>query len=289
MTLVPDKSRLVFGENNVNIPAGLKVRAAYDLALYPELGKPGRGVLLVTVIGDVVFKDGTASTGGGALNWGGTEKTGFLTNSASQISSVWAEKHRITTTSKTPPLTDIGVIFDIKLKEGRGFFDHNHWDLTVTKVDKFTTSSVDPTASSFITDGIANLDSQDTTGVNKGASMQQRAIVHEFGHMISYRDEYRNGSGGAEDNPHHLTDADSVMNTGEAVRERHYVFFADWLNKQCGKSEFWEIAARGVLGGVNPGLGVAWDAGKAIGKKLGLIETIAWKVNGSVDLSNALI
>jgi hypothetical protein len=289
MTLVPDKGRLVFSERNVNIPAGLRVAAAYDLALYPEMGRAGRGVLVVTVIGDMTFQNGTASSGGATLNWNGAEKTSFISNSASAIAAVWDEKHRLTTTSTTPPITDIGVIFDIKLHEGRGFFDHNHWDLTVTKVDQFATSSVDPTVSSFITDGVANLDSQDTTGVNKGGSMRQRAIVHEFGHMIGYRDEYRNAAGGAEDNPNHLADRDAVMNTGEVVRARHYVFFAEWLNQQCSRPSFWEQVARGVLSGVNPAIPTIVDAGRAIGRRLGLLETIAWKVNGTTDLSNAQI
>lgn len=289
MTLVPDTGRLIHSEINVDIPAGLKVKAAYDLALYPEMGRPGRGVLVVTVNGDMTFKDGASSTTGAALAWTGAEKTSFLSNGASQIATVWGEKHRLTTTSTTPPITDIGVIFDIKLKEGRGFFDHNHWDMTVTKVDQFTTSSVDPTASSFITDGIANLDSQDTTGVNKGAAMRQHAIVHEFGHMIGYRDEYRDASGAAEDNPNHLGDLDAVMNVGERVRARHYVFFADWLDKQSAKPGFWENAARGVLRGVSPAIPIIIDTGRAIGRRLGLIETVTWKVNGRTDLSNAQI
>ena len=44
--------------------------------------------------------------------------------------------------------------------------------------------------------------------------------------MLGLRDEYAE----AKDNAYHTGDLDSVMNSGEVVRERHYAPFADWLS-----------------------------------------------------------
>jgi hypothetical protein len=62
-----------------------------------------------------------------------------------------------------------------------------------------------------------------------GGSKPRRSIVHEFGHMLGYRDEYRNSERGTTA---YLGDSESMMHFGETVRERHYVFFADWMTNK---------------------------------------------------------
>ncbi|HND56561.1 MAG TPA: hypothetical protein PLV92_29285, partial [Pirellulaceae bacterium] len=86
-----------------------------------------------------------------------------------------------------------------------------------------------------------------------GASMKQRGTVHEFGHMLGLRDEYDT----AKDNPYWTGDADSVMNKGEIVRARHYAPFAAWLTAQFARVSH---LAR---------------------------KSIVYKVDGSIDMSNA--
>jgi hypothetical protein len=116
--------------------------------------------------------------------------------------------------------------------------------LNTTKVDKFTTSSVDRGGGGLFTNGSATLDSDDLTPVDKGGPELQRGAVHEFGHMIGYRDEYTN-KGAVVDNPNFTTDSAAIMHSGEHVRDRHYVFFADWLTQQSPPKTVWRV--NGVL------------------------------------------
>ena len=256
MALLPDFGRKLIFEKNVDIPAGLKTGSAYDLTLYPELGNPTRGVLTVTVIGNFSFKDGKKADGS-KLGWTEAEKTNFKLGFRNAVTAMWDDKHRITTASTAPFMKSVGVLFYIWTRESMSVFDHSHWNIGVTKTDRMIVSTVNGSGGSFATNGGANLDSEDLTGVNKGAASTQRGAVHEFGHMMGFRDEYADGKGVAEDNPNWLGDTGSVMNRGETVRDRHYVFFADWLTKQF----------------------------KAFANAKG--TRIDWKVNGTVDLSNA--
>lgn len=103
------------------------------------------------------------------------------------------------------------------------------WTLTATKIPagEFRTSSV--TDGATINTSVA--DSNDLTGVNKGATMKQRAAVHEFGHMLELDDEYEAGNPG---NPH-AGDTDSIMNSGEALRRRHHEEFRKWAKAYFGE------------------------------------------------------
>ncbi len=255
MSLLPDFGRKLLFEKNVDVPAGLKTSAAYDLTLYPELGNPARGVLTVTVIGNFTFKDGKKADGS-KLTWTGAEKATFKQDFRNAVTAMWDDKHRLKTSSSAPFMKDVGVLFYIWTHESMSVFDHSHWNIDVVKADNMVVSTVGGSGGSFATNGSANLDSQDVNGVNKGGPTPQRGAVHEFGHMMGLRDEY--GAGGvAEDNPSWLGDLGSVMNRGEGVRDRHYAFFAHWLTRQF---KAFANAKR---------------------------TTIDWKVNGTVDLSNA--
>jgi hypothetical protein len=254
MALLPNKGKRIFQELNVDAPGGLKVSSCYDLALYPELGSASRGVLVVTVIGSVKFIDGKASTGGGALSWTGTEKSDFLSGVSAAVADVWSEKHRLTTTSTVPAITDVGVLFDLQLSEGLGITSHSHWNIEIKKVDKWTSSCVDPLFSTWISNGKTQLDSLDLRPEQKGGPSTQRGAVHEFGHMLGYRDEYP----AAKANGSWTADSVSVMHSCEDAKPRHYAFFADWLTDQ------FKVAA-------------------ALSK-----QAIEWKVDGATTLLTAM-
>jgi hypothetical protein len=180
----------------------------------------------------------------------------FMSDTVKAIKGKWSDKHRITTTGSAT-IKDIGVVFDLDARMDIAIFDHSHWNLTVVKADDMPVSSVCNGGGSFISNGEVNLDSQDLTW--KWGTGTQRGIVHEFGHMLGYRDEYVDSSGNVEDNPHWTADTHSVMNWGEVVCPRHYVLFTPWLNEQ------FRPAAR-LLG-----------------------KDVAWLVNGQHDTLNAYI
>ena len=170
MPIRPDKGKLLFSERNVDLTAGLKWDAAYDLALFEELGNPRRGVLVVTVICSFKFKDGTSTKGpspGSQLTWTVGEKLAYMAGFKSGVERVWSEKHRITTLGTAPPVTDVGVLFEVHGGEDLSVFRHSHWNLHITKVDSGVTSNVED-GGGLITNGDANLDSQDLTPGGQG-------------------------------------------------------------------------------------------------------------------------
>jgi hypothetical protein len=239
----PNKGKLLFSERNVDLPAGLKWDAAYDLALYEELGNPLRGVLVVTVICSFKFKDGTSTTGpspGSPLTWNPGEKSAFITGFKSGVAGVWSEQHRITTVGTAPPVTDVGVLFEVKGGEDLSIFRHSHWNLHVTKVDHGVISNV-ADGGGLLTNGDANLDSLDLQPEDKGGPAPMVPAIHEFGHMIGYRDEYRTKGGVPADNPNYTGDLASIMNLSATVRERHYVLLADWLTGQSDSGVVWRV------------------------------------------------
>lgn len=244
MALLPDRGRLVFSEQNVDAPAGLKTSSCYDLTLYPELGSSSRGVLIVTVIASVKFADGVASSGGAKLTWTDSDKKTFISGVQDAVRDAWGEKHRLKTPSSVPSFNDVGVIFDLQMIEGLSSVAHSHWDMTVTKVDKWTQSCVSPLFNTWISNGEAHLDSLDLRPEDKLGPGTQRGAVHEFGHMLGYRDEYP----AAAANTSWLTDKGSIMHSSEEIKARHYAFFAEWMNAQykvaghlAGEPTYWAV------------------------------------------------
>lgn len=258
MALVPDYGKKILFEQNVDVTEALKPDAAYDLGLYWEAGNSGRAVLVVKTILNFKFKDGKSQHGKGTLTWSGTEKSKFMGDIKTALTDKWSEKYRLTTSSTVPVVRDVGVLFDVDCRMDMSVFSHSHWNLNIEKADDFVQSYVCGGGGSFITNGEVSLDSGDMDwkwGVNS-----QRGVVHEYGHILGYRDEYMNNDKKkAEDNPHWLTDTTSVMNVGEAVRPRHYTLLTSWLNDQFA------TAAR-------------------LAK-----EPIKWKVSGTYDTSNSLL
>jgi len=196
--------------------------------LYAELGKPGRAVLVVRVIAAMTYNDGKDASGA-ALSWTAKEKTHFAADVTKAINDVWAEKHRITTTSNGVAFPDVGVIFDLKFIEDLSMFSHSHRNITVTKTVGFHRSTTHDWWFELGRNNSADWGSQDAQPYQKQASVHlQRTCVHEFGHILGYRDEYPIKTG----NPNWLKDVDSVMHSAEQVRDRHYTLFADWLTRQ---------------------------------------------------------
>ncbi|HYF06987.1 MAG TPA: hypothetical protein VD970_05155 [Acetobacteraceae bacterium] len=234
MALVPDYARRLCQETNVCMPAGLKTGAACDLALYHEAGAKGRGVLVVTTICSLSFKSGRSSSTGATLVWTQPEKTAFMSSMCSLVRQVWSDKHRIRTSSTVPAVTDVGMLFDLRVSENLSVFSHSHWNLEVVKTDAWKSSSVGGSGGNFLLNGSGDFDSGDINPALKAPGVTQRAAVHEFGHMMGLRDEYLDAKGRPEDNPHWTADIHSVMNSGEQVRDRHYTMFAYWVTKQFG-------------------------------------------------------
>jgi hypothetical protein len=249
---------MIFTEQDVNIPGLTRPDSAYDLGLYRELGNDGRAVLVVTTICSVKFADGS----GPNMAWTGTEKADFTSRLRSAWMDVWSEKYVLRTVTPTAlPYDVIGVVFDVQLSETLGRTDHSHWNITIAKIPPagFQTSTTRDPLFAGILNGSVALDSEDLTAVNKGGPELQRGAVHEFGHMMGYKDEYLDEDGKAAGIPYWTDDKVSIMNSGERVQPRHYIWFADWCNKRFA-----------TIG--------------ALSKK-----PIEWKVNGTVNMATARI
>lgn len=220
---------------------------SYWILLCPELGNPNRGVLVVKMILQFQFNDGPGGS------WTPGEKTAFAVDFIRLVRSLWGEKFRITTTSTVPlrAARDVGVVFDLRYYID-GWHTNDDFELSV---EKHSPTAPMATSSCGYSLGNTYLDSNDLRGESKGATMQQRAAPHEFGHMLGLRDEYT----AANDNPHHVGDLNSMMNVGETVRERHYAPFAQWLTDK------YAVASR--LSG----------------------STIEYKVEGRTTMANALL
>lgn len=261
MALVPDRGRPIFPlEKNVDITqGGTKPKATYDLALYEELGTKGtRAVLEVRII--LVF-DFTYDS----VQWTAAEKTKFMADVSNDVAAAWGEKFEISTLNTRPPAQVAGVKFDIQTQDGGALgvnFSHGHWNVTCRKVSGPYPSSTTPGGGGCCSNGQATWDSFDLTpAVPSGskASYKQRGAVHEFGHMLGYRDEYPGPPNDPLYSTAHPADYDSIMFWGEKVYPRHYVFLADWISskwiakdsKNC-KGHDWKVD--GTVTMLNAGL-----------------------------------
>lgn len=249
--LTPNYKKKIYQEFDITPSAGLKPNDAYDLALYEEAGS-SRGVLVVTVVLQFQFKEGTGTTDpmkGRPLIWTEGEKKRFASEFKDACYNVWNDKFRITTPSLDVAIKNVGVQFNIKTIID-SWDTSDHWELTVQKVDGWSGSSV------TIFTGNSTIDSLDVALARKPHG-SQRGAVHEFGHMLGYQDEYQADDGSIPGTAHWVADHDSVMNNGETLRHRHYSLYAAWLTEQ--------YADLAHLAG-NP---------------------IIWKVNGTWDVANS--
>lgn len=249
--LIPNKAKPIYTGTNIKTPLSLLGGTDYTLTLYPEAGSATRSVLVIAMTLQFQFSDGKSKTHPGTkLKWTDDERRDFANKFVSNVIEVWDNKYRLKATSDVVAdnCRDVGVRFELKTLIDGWHLDDDY-ELTVKKIDPgaFARSCVDYQFND------AELDSEDNNPADKGASMKQRGTVHEFGHMLGLRDEYAD----AKDNPHWTGDIDSVMNSGEIVRPRHYAPFAAWLTAQ-----FARIAHLSRT-------------------------SIVFKVDGSIDMSNA--
>ena len=221
MALLYNAANPILQGQNIRPPLGSFFNGqAYRLALYPEMGRSDRTVLVIRMTLQFQFENGSGG------NWTQGEKENFAHSFVDGVIDVWNEKFRITTTSNVPAQNcrDVGVIFEFPYYID-GWHTDDDFELSVTKVPSTAGWQVSTCAYS---NGNTTLDSNDMRPETKGASMMQRDAVHEFGHMLGLRDEYTV----ANDNLYHTADVDSIMNLGERVRQRHYAPFAAWLTAQ---------------------------------------------------------
>ena len=258
MPVIPNRGKQIYIEKNVDIPGMLRPASVYDLALFLELGRTDRAVLVVTPICRINFVNGSGSS----LNWSAKEKTDFMQDLRDAWTAVWSEKHVLKTVTKTALTYDtISVLFDIQVSDSLGSTSHSHWDVKITKIASGS-FKISTTANPYplgILNGSVELDSEDLIALNKGSTQKQRGAVHEFGHMMGFKDEYVNKSGTPVGVAAWTTDLISIMNLGETVRPRHYIFLAHWCNEQ-----------HMYLGQLSK-------------------QPIEWKVNGSVNMATAMV
>jgi hypothetical protein len=258
---IPDKGRVLFCQKNYSPPTQGKVASAYDLYLYPEVGSSDRAVLVVYTTVQFIFVDGKSSSGT-ALTWAAGEQKPYAQKFVDTIFDVWDDRHRLKDTSGNAQWKDIGVVFEVDYWVG-GWVASEHWELQVVKVDGWHTSFIWPRKN---TGEMDNLDLDMTIKVpatGTTAAIAQRPAAHEFGHCLGLKDEYVDPEG--RHNPHWTTDRESILASGEKVRERHYAPFAQWVTQQFENDG---SNRRLLKGGHKP---------------------IWYKVNGTTDMSNAKV
>jgi len=251
MTVIADLARPLFFERNVTLSHGLRTKSAFDLALYPAMGRRDIGVLIATVIGVVEFIDGEeefeyevykkkypdlVAPASQFFNpkfprkWGAGEKQVFISEGNAIVSRVWSGQHILTPSNDMTEMKKIHVQVDCHLKQGWGL--HSHWNVAVKKYPPFykTRSFVRAGTAGAIDNGEVNLNMIDIYPEDLGGPTKFVTIAHEFGHVLGMRDEYLEGTVPA-DVPWFVSDTASIMNRGNVVRPRHYVLFATWLDK----------------------------------------------------------
>ncbi len=256
---IPDKGRVLFAEDCITTPTADKVARAYDLTLYPQVGNSDAAVLEVYTRLQFTYVNGTA-TDGSTLTWMPAEKKVYARKFCDAVLAVWNNRHVIKDTSGNAQWKEIAVVFDMDYWID-SVVSTRHWELQVKKVDQFSVSFIAQTKNSGV------MDNQDVDMTVKiGATpttpaVSQRPAAHEFGHCLGLNDEYV--TSGGWHNPHYTWDADSVLHSGEEVRERHYAPFADWLTRQ-----------------------LEYSGANRLLRKNGY-STIKYKVNGTTDLTTA--
>jgi hypothetical protein len=217
----PATRELVASEDSVD--AGI-ARDAYDLNLYRETD--GSYTLEMEMNIEFSFQEGVGDDGL-PLGWSDAQKQEFMRDYVAAVEGTW-DGHNITLDDGTQVRLDVQLNVS---EERSGFFGgvldavdgSEHWNIDVTRVPEggFRQSSITPSRN------YGDFDSEDVNPIDKGASDPQVGAAHEFGHMIGLEDEY-NGNAGAEAQK----DTDSVMHTGDDVRERHLDLLEDWVDGQ---------------------------------------------------------
>lgn len=214
---------------------------AYKLTLYNHNGDEFMYVVLVEVPVRFVFQDITAK-------WTDKQAAKFRKRFVRNIEKIWSNKYTLRRTGIMNVDETVRVEFDIKHEPDQ---QKAFWTVkcrAVTRGDTLRSEVAWKDAPwRDIDAGEADLDSQDFTekvrpvpGSPKG-EYRQRTAMHEFGHMLSLRDEYAHSElRTSESNKDWPDDHDSVMNKGESIRPRHYYLIAQQLGEML-TAEFAEF------------------------------------------------
>lgn len=212
--MVPRKN--VVSETNVASGLPASSPSAYDLHLIEE--SDGNYTLQVSMKLQFHFENKYCRMDDvyGSFTWPLESKNLFMEKWKAQVMSKW-DGH---TLRRLPSGKTIKL--QLQLDAGLAHSEHDHWDIYVRKMEEIQcTSYVQPKKESVY------LDSGDLfkrKRIKNGRNYFQRAGVHEFGHMLGFRDEYRQGK--------FISDRPSIMNNGEVLKPRHLKSFDAWLDKQ---------------------------------------------------------
>jgi hypothetical protein len=149
--------------------------------------------------------------------WTFIDKDTFEKNFREKVNKKWGSSN-IKTLYNLSSRKTISLDFRFSLNRA-AIFTYNHWTLNVVKLRK------GEWAQSYVTSSLrtGDFDNNDFDYVKKSARTYQRGIIHEFGHMLGLDDEYNLGV--------HISDLESVMNSGETIRQRHRAVYILWLEK----------------------------------------------------------
>lgn len=155
------------------------------------------------------------------MPWSLFDKNVFVKRFEHVINEKWGNKRLLKSLYKGKK-----VYLDFRFESTISWSISEHWEVHVKKATKkFEISSV------IRRKRRVNLDSNDFTPKKfRNQKETQRGIVHEFGHMLGLRDEYKVGS-------LYVKDVLSIMNHGESIRDRHDYVFIKWLDKILAEKE----------------------------------------------------
>jgi hypothetical protein len=219
----------------------------FDVGFSPIPGAPGQLSISVRVAFNFVAALNPADYPGASatdLDWQAGEREQFTADCIAAINSTWsgAMQFKSTKTYWDNVLADVTV----SVYESA---DEPHYTITVQKIPPGEWAGSDASAAGTGSNhGTANFDSEDLTPAAK-AGGDQRAAVHEFGHMIGLGDEY-----GGKATPRHAAsfqsvtgtgittaDDDRIMSHGERILAEHYITFLEGL-KAVTAMEEWNYA-----------------------------------------------
>lgn len=218
----------------------------FDVSFVPEPGKVG----VLTIALRVEFDFVSALTPGdypGAdaadLEWADqAEKDTYATECLAAINGAWSGAMQFEVARDYWRQVKSNVQVEVVQSS-----DNPHYTITVQKIPPGEwAGSAASAASGSSVHGTASFDSEDINMADKPGGVEQRAAVHEFGHMIGLGDEYEGKA-----TPRHSAsfqaaggeeiatgDDDRIMSGGETVLAEHYITFLEAIRTVTGVEEW---------------------------------------------------
>ena len=201
--------KVIASEKDVTVTIGSSsTHDAFDIYLVKLTD--GNYTLIIFMKIQFFFKDGSGG------KWISLEKSDFVRKWQLRVKDTWG--------GRTLKILDSGktINLEFRFEAQIGCFMWDHWEITVTKVNKFTTSYVVPSSNQV------TLDSRDIQLTLKQGGESQYGVTHEFGHMLGLSDEYLSDSPFSKDYK-------SIMHSGETIFDRHDMPYMQWLDKNLPK------------------------------------------------------